>query len=94
MPDLPAGLTACQRGRVRAFLRDVLGPHERDHARRFHSYDGVIRHPVDFTGCGRTALQAYLQGIHDAEEAQRQSDANALSAAIDPFDREVDLDCG
>lgn len=93
MPDMPSGLTACQQRRVHAFLRDVLGPHERDHARRFHTYDGSVRHAIDFTGCGRSALQAHLQDIHDAEEAKRQADANALSAAIDPFVREVDLDC-
>jgi hypothetical protein len=93
MPDMPGGLTACQQRRVRAFLKDVLGPHERDHARRFHTYDGVVPHAIDFTGCGRTALQAHLQDIHDAEEAKRQADANARSAAIDPFVREVDLDC-
>ena len=93
MPDMPDGLTACQQRRVRAFLRDVLGPHEREHARRFHTYDGTKVHPIDFTGCGREALQAHLQQIHDDEEAQRHSDADDLSAAIDPFNRPVDLDC-
>jgi hypothetical protein len=38
-------------------------------------------------------LQAHLQQIHDDEESQRQRDADALSAAIDPFNRPVDLDC-
>jgi hypothetical protein len=93
MPDMPGGLTRCQQGRVRAFLRDVLGPHEREHARRFHTYDGTQVHPIDFTGCGTDALQAYLQKIHDDEDTQRQADANSLSGAIDPFDRPIDLDC-
>lgn len=93
MPDMPGGLTPCQQRRVRAFLRDVLGPHEREHARRFHTYDGTKVHAIDFTGCGRDALQAQLQQIHDTEESQRQSDADALSAAIDPFNRPIDLDC-
>lgn len=93
MPDLPAGLTPCQQRRVRAFLHNVLGPHERDHARRFHTYDGTTVHPIDFTGCGMDALQAQLQQIHDDEDTQRQADANALSAAIDPFNRPIDLDC-
>jgi hypothetical protein len=93
MPDMPGGLTPCQQRRVRAFLRDVLGPHEQEHARRFHTYDGTQVHAIDFTGCGRDALQAHLQQIHDSEESQRQSAADALSAAIDPFNRPIDLDC-
>jgi hypothetical protein len=93
MPDMPGGLTNCQQRRVRAFLRDVLGPHEREHARRFHTYDGTTTHPIDFTGCGTSALQQHLQDIHDTEEEKRHSDADALSGAIDPFDRPVDLDC-
>ena len=93
MPDMPGGLTPCQQRRVRAFLHDVLGPHEREHARRFHTYDGTKAHPIDFTGCGMQELQAHLQQIHDDEDTQRQADANALSAAIDPFNRPVDLNC-
>jgi hypothetical protein len=93
MPDMPDGLSDCQQRRVRAFLHDVLAPHEREHARRFHTYDGTTRHPIDFTGCGTDALNAHLQEIHDTEEQQRHSDADALSAAIDPFNRTVDLDC-
>lgn len=93
MPDVPDGLTECQQRRVRAFLRDVLTPHEREHARRFHTYDGTTTHRVDFTGCGMSALQEHLQAIHDTEEAARHSAADSLSAAIDPFNRPIDLDC-
>lgn len=93
MPDVPDGLTACQERRVRAFLRDVLGPHEREHARRMRTYDGTTRHAIDFTGCGTEALNAHLQQIHDDEEQKRHDSAEALSHAIDPFNRPVDLDC-
>lgn len=93
MPDVPDGLTACQERRVRSFLRDVLGPHEREHARRFHTYDGTTTHRIDFTGCGTTSLQEHLQEIHDKEEGKRHTDAESLSAAIDPFDKPIDLDC-
>ena len=92
MPDMPDGLTECQQRRVRAFLRDVLGPHEREHARRFRTYDATTSHRIDFTGCGRSALQEHLQEIHDTEEEKRHTDADAL-AAIDPFNRPIDLDC-
>jgi hypothetical protein len=93
MPAVPGGLTECQERNVRTFLRTVLAPHEQDHARRFRTYNGRTVHPIDFTGCGTEALQAHLQQIHDDEESKRQSDADALSAAIDPFNRTVDLDC-
>ena len=66
---------------------------EREHARRFHTYDGTTSHRIDFTGCGRSALQEHLQEIHDTEEEKRHTDADALSAAIDPFNRPIDLDC-
>jgi hypothetical protein len=39
------------------------------------------------------ARQEHLQEIHDNEEAKRHADAEALSAAIDPFNRPIDLDC-
>lgn len=93
MPDMPDGLTECQQKRVSDFLRNVLAPHEREHARRFHTYDGTTRHAIDFTGCGTDALNAHLQEIHDNEETQRQADARAKSAAIDPFNRPINLDC-
>ena len=94
MPGVPSGLTPCQQRRVRDFLRDVLRPHEDDHARRFRTYNGRTVIPLDLTGCGSAELRAQVAAIHDAEAAQRQADADALSAEIDPFTREVDLDCG
>lgn len=94
MPSVPSGLTPCQQRRVQDFLRDVLGPHEEDHARRFRTYNGRTVIPLDLTGCGSAELRAQVAAIHDAEAAQRQADADALSAEIDPFTREVDLDCG
>src|SRR5690242_8737256 len=33
MPDVPDDLTECQQRRVRAFIGDVLRPHENEHAR-------------------------------------------------------------
>ena len=93
MLGVPSGLTPCQRRRVRDFLRDVLRPHEDDHARRFRTYNGRTVIPLDLTGCGSAELHAQVAAIHDAEAAQRQADADALSAEIDPFTRGVDLNC-
>jgi hypothetical protein len=97
MPGMPGGLTACQERRVRAFLRDVLGPHEQQHARLLRSYDGTTRRPFSVKACGRqqldTDVQSKIQQMHDDEHNQRSADADAKSAAIDPFDKKIDLKC-
>ena len=97
MPGVPGGLTACQERRVQAFLRDVLRPHEQDHARRLRSYDGTTRRPFTVKACGRQQLDtdvlSKVQQMHDDEHNQRSTDADAKSAAIDPFKRKIDLDC-
>jgi hypothetical protein len=97
MPGMPGGLSACQQTRVRDFLRNVLGPHEQDHARRLRTYNGTTNRPFKITACGRQALDAdvnsTLQQMHDDEATQRATDADAKSAAIDPFERDIDLDC-
>lgn len=93
MPDVPGGLTACQQGRVRDFLRTVLGPHEEEHARRFRTYSGTTVRPFTLLGCGRADVQEQLQAMHETEATERAARADALSAAIDPFTREFELDC-
>ena len=97
MPDMPAGLTACQQRRVRDFLTDVLEPHEQEHARRLRTYDGTTTRPFGVTGCGRAALDSAvnkkLQKMHNDEAAARANAAEKLSKAIDPFDRPIDLKC-
>lgn len=94
MPGVPAGLTQCEAAAVRRFLRTVLLPHERDHERRFKTYDGTTRTPLDLTGCGMADLQTQIAATQAAEDSQRQASANALSAAIDPFVRVIDCsDC-
>ncbi len=97
MPDMPDGLSACQQRRVREFLRNVLGPHEQEHARRLKTYNSVTQRRFDVTGCGRSGLDtevtSKLQQMHDDEAAARQDAADKLSLAIDPFERDIDLDC-
>ena len=97
MPDVPSGLTDCQEKRVRAFLRDVLGPHEKEHARRIRTYNGVTKRPFSAKGCGQEAAidaaQTKAQEMHDSEAEKRKQDAETLSLAIDPFNRQIDLDC-
>ena len=97
MPDVPGGLSACQERRVRDFLRTVLGPPQQEHARRLRTYDGTTSRKFSVTACGRQALNTdvnvRLQQMHTDEANQRATDADSLSAAIDPFERDIDLDC-
>jgi hypothetical protein len=97
MPSMPDGLSECQQRRVQTFLRDVLGPHEREHAKRLRTYNGTTNRPYSVTGCGRAGLESELatklQEMHDTESASRATAADNLSAAIDPFVRPIDLDC-
>jgi hypothetical protein len=97
MPDVPGGLSRCQERRVRDFLRNVLGPHEQQHKRLLESYNGTTTRPFSVTACGRPALDeavnARIQKMQDDEHTQRSADAEKKSAAIDPFDRPVDLNC-
>jgi hypothetical protein len=94
MPGVPGGLTPCEAARVRAFLRKVLLPHEQEHRRRFKTYDGTTRTPLDLMGCGMDDLTGQIAAIQAAEDASRQAAANSLSGAIDPFVRVVDCsDC-
>lgn len=97
MPDVPSGLSTCQEQRVKDFLRDVLGPHEREHARRIRTYNGVTTRPLAVKACGqeaaKEAAQTKAQEMHDTEAEKRMQDADALSLGIDPFDRPIDLNC-
>jgi len=94
MPPMPSGLTRCEQSKVRAFLENVLRPHEEDHRKALKTFEGRTRNPVDVTGCGRgdvqAKAQAKAQAIGDAEESARENAANAKSAALDPFVRIID----
>lgn len=90
MPPMPSGLNACEQKIVKDFLKNVLLPHEKEHEKRFKTYNGTTRVPVDVTGCGQDGVKSAIDAIHDPEAQQREDAANALSAAIDPFTVTVD----
>jgi len=97
MPDMPGGLSDCQERRVRDFLRNVLGPHEQEHKRLLKTYDGTTSRAFSVTACGRSALDEAVNGkiqqMQTDEHDQRSADAEKKSAAIDPFNKLVDLNC-
>jgi len=96
MPPMPSGLNACERAKVEAFFKNVLRPHEEEHKRRFKTYEGTVRQPIQTRGCGLTEVKNDLDGkaqeIQDKEHTGRDAAARKLSAAIDPFFRVVDTD--
>jgi hypothetical protein len=94
MPPMPSGLTRCEQTQVRAFLRDVLRPHEEDHRDALKTFEGQTQNPIDVTGCGRADIQSQIQAIGDAERTPREAAARAQSDALDPFIRIIDCsDC-
>jgi hypothetical protein len=91
MPDVPDGLNACEETKVRQFINTTLQAHENEHVRRFKTYNGTKAIPINLTGCGESDVQSQVQALHDADEQTRHANAQALSDAIDPFTRSVDL---
>lgn len=89
MPQMPGGLTQCEQRVVRAFMDNVLGPHEAKHKRLMETYNTTTRQPVEARGCGRdeakSALDTEAELLHAAEAATREKDAISKSDAIDPF---------
>ena len=57
MPPMPSGLNACERAKVEAFFKNVLRPHEEEHKRRFKTYEGTVRQPIQTRGCGLTEVK-------------------------------------
>jgi hypothetical protein len=96
MPPMPDGLTACKRRKVAAFLANVLRPHEEEHKRRFETYNGVTRRPVEARGCGQSGVKTEIDNeaekMHDEESSSRETAARRLSDDIDPFFRVIDFD--
>jgi hypothetical protein len=91
MPDVPDGLNACEEAKVRQFINTTLRQHENEHVRRFQTYNGTKAIPINITACGESDATDKVQALHDADEQKRQSDAQALSDAIDPFTKSIDL---
>ncbi|MCL4230253.1 MAG: hypothetical protein KJ053_01600 [Dehalococcoidia bacterium] len=92
LPRVPRGLTACQRERVRAAIRDTLSPHEDEHVAAFETYNGTVTLPFDEEMC-RSRYGRFIRNMARDEERTRRADAQAASDALDPFRVDVDLDC-
>lgn len=89
--DFP-DLTQCQRERVQRAIDNVLAPHEQEHVRAFETYNGTTRQDIDLNIC-RSEIDGAIRGMFRTEERARRASARALSAALDPFHFDVDMNC-
>jgi hypothetical protein len=85
-------LTPCQRERVQDAIDNILAPHEQDHVDAFETYNGTTEQPFDLNLCRGQLPRAVKKMVRD-EERPRRAAAKAASAALDPFNFNVDLDC-
>ena len=92
LPDVPSGLTPCQEKRVSDAINNKIKPHEDQHVKAFGSYNGSVSLPINYTGC-KSGLADHVQAMHEADATARESAARAQSAALDPFNVSVNLDC-
>lgn len=98
MPPMPSGLSACEQGVVRAFMNNVLRPHENEHKRLREGYNNTTRRKIEARGCSsseaKSALDTEAETLHADEAAAREQDAISKSNGIDPFIRAFDTsDC-
>ncbi len=97
LPDLSAmDLNECERAQAQNWIDTVLAPHEQQHVQKFSTYNGTTTRTISFTSCNSTAqatLAERAQTMLDSERASRQSSAQALSDALDPFSFDFELNC-
>jgi hypothetical protein len=85
-------LTECQRQRVQDAINNILAPHEQEHVDAFETYNGTTEQPFDLNLC-RNQLPGVVKRMVRDDEKPRRAAAKAQSAALDPFNFDVDLDC-
>ena len=85
-------LTECQRQRVQDAINNILAPHEQEHVDAFETYNGTTEQPFDLNLC-RNQLPGVVKRMVRDDEKPRRAAAKAQSAALDPFNFNVDLDC-
>jgi hypothetical protein len=92
LPQIPRGLTACQRERVQDAIDGDLRPHEQQHVDAFHTYDGSTTLSFDRTLC-RNGFNAMIGNLVHTDEQPRRASAQSASDALDPHVVQIDLNC-
>jgi hypothetical protein len=84
LPDIPDGLTDCQRKNAQKFIRDVLAPHEQEHVRAFRSnFDGTTKRKFDLKVCSAEELKEKVDGDYVTELEARKQKAMDASNKLD-----------
>jgi hypothetical protein len=92
LPSVPKrkGMTACEKQAIKDAIDTTLADHEQQHVQAFEEYNGTTQTPFDETMC-RTAVPGFIKKQHKAEAKARAADAKADSAALDPFNFDIDF---
>jgi hypothetical protein len=84
LPDVPEGLTECQRKNAQKFIRDVLAPHEQEHVKAFRTnFDGTTKRKFDLKVCSAEELKEKIDADYVAELAARKQKAMDESDKLD-----------
>lgn len=95
VPTVPK-LTKCQKERVKEAIDGTLASHEQEHVDAFETYNGTVEESFELTRCKSlmpSALKSMAKARTKEVEKDRRADAKAASAALDPFNFDIDLDC-
>ena len=78
--------------RAQEFIDGILEPHEQAHVTAMEGYNGSTSRTFEFTLC-QSGFPAAISSMVAREEVPRRAAAQGASDALDPFNRQIDLDC-
>lgn len=96
VPKKKPKLTPCQKGIVQDAIDTTLTDHEQEHVAAFEGYNGTVEEPLDITVCQKKVKSSITKLTNSrlkALDKERRKDANDASAALDPFNFDLDLSC-
>jgi hypothetical protein len=99
LPDVPEGLTDCQRKNAQKFIREVLAPHEQEHVKAFRThFDGTTKRKFDLKVCSAEELKQTVDADYVTELTARKTKAMDESNKLDAnganqFTWDMDVGC-
>jgi hypothetical protein len=90
MPEIPDNVSECERKKLQHAMDTVLYPHEQEHVKAFEQYNGTTERQYSFDTC-KDAITEKLKAMVNEEAGKRKEKAEKDSAALDPFQVDVDL---
>ncbi len=96
VPKKKPKLTPCQKAIVQDAIDTTLSDHEDEHVAAFEQYNGTVDEPFELTTCQKKSASAVKKLANNrlkAVEKDRRKEAKDASAALDPFNFDLDLSC-